>query len=191
MVKYSVFSFWLQGTGKSFDRLSNSQKSRSGKLCCWTKTESFLSLKLLGNELQAHCFNLWFFCRFPVVIVPRYGNQTVDSNYQESFDYQAMTRRNLPKPNWRRRKSWLTNKRRLLFVPRKYVEPKLLFFELIGNRLKWPTKGEFSSFYGWKFWESFVFCDHNKTVKNKPLRFSTNRLVIQFSKWCTKVWSIF
>ena len=44
------------------------------------------------------------------------------------------------------------------------------------------TEGQFSRFHGWKFWENFVFCDHNKPVKNKPLRFSTNCLVIQLSK---------
>ena len=130
MVKYCVFSFWFQGTGKIFDRLSISHKSRSGKLFCWTKTESFLSLKLLGKQLHAHCFKLCFFCFFPVVVLPWYWKQTLDSKIQEWLDYQALTSRNLAKIKGRCQESRLTNFKSLFFVARKLVESMLAFVEL-------------------------------------------------------------
>ena len=132
MVKYCVFSFWFQGTGKRFDRLSISNKSGSGKLFCWTKTESFLSLKLLGKELQAHCSKLccFFLVFFPVVVLPWYWKQSLDSKIQEWLDYQALTSKNLAKNNWRRQESRLTNFKSLFFVARELVESILAFVEL-------------------------------------------------------------
>ena len=45
-------------------------------------------------------------------------------------------------------------------------------------------------FFVWKLWEISVFCDHNKTLTNNWLNFSTERLVIELSKQCRNGWSI-